>query len=146
MDLWDSTDVWKTIVVPGNNSDMEEQFQDMGSTFEVTDEVFDDFNAVKDVEVVVSCCKSCLKFECVTEVWLVVHRGSYSGKVMATVRARSSRSTPSVCIERSGLKTVCCGRSLPSVLASHAPYDSMSSDITFGSMVSSPSLEALLVR
>ena len=60
MDLWDSTDVWKTIVVPGNNSDMEEQFQDVGSTLEVADEVFDDFDAVKDFEVVVSCCKSCL--------------------------------------------------------------------------------------
>jgi hypothetical protein len=121
MDLWDSTDVWKTIVVPGNNSDMEEQFQDVDASFKTTDEVFDDFESVENVEVVISCCKSCLEFEFVTEVELFVHRGSYSGRVMATVRARSSRVTPSVCMERSGLKTVCCGRSLPLVLASHAP-------------------------
>jgi len=121
--LWESTDVWKTIVVPGNNSEMEEQVQDGDPTecFEAECIVFDDFKSVKDVEVAVSCCKSCLEFEFVTEVELFVHRGSYSGRVIATVRARSSRVTPSVCMERSGLKTVCCGRSLPLVLASHAP-------------------------
>ena len=59
--LWEATDVWKTIVIPGDNSDMEEQFHDVDvEDFEAVEVVVDEFESFEDVEVVVSIDKSSL--------------------------------------------------------------------------------------